>query len=133
MAKYTVGLRNAQLDAISAYVGDNAKLRIYSGTQPASAGGALGVGNDLLAEFALGSPFANAAANGVLSPTLPGDTTALATGTASWFRVISADGTTIGIDGTVGTSGTDLVLSAVNLDVGETVSISSWSIGRGNA
>jgi hypothetical protein len=125
---YNAGLRNAQLDAITTFAGNGAKLRLYDGTRPATGGTA----TNLLAEFTLGSPFAPAASGGMLSPTLPSATTGSAAGTATWFRIVKADGTTQVIDGSAGTSGTDLVLNTATISVGVNVSVSSFSITRGN-
>lgn len=126
---YASGLRNAQLDAITTFAGNGAKLRVYDGTRPAT-GGAV---TTLLAEFTLGTPFAPAASGGVLSPTLPGNATASATGTATWFRIVKADGTTHVIDGSAGTSGTDLVLNTASITSGATVAITNFTISRGNS
>jgi hypothetical protein len=122
-------LRNAQLDAITTFAGAGAKLRIYNGTQPAKGGTA----TTLLAEFVLGSPFAPGASAAVLSPTLPSATTGLAASTATWFRIVKADGTTHVIDGTVGTSGADLILNTTTISVGVAVSVTAFTITRGNA
>lgn len=117
------------MDAITTFAGAGAKLRIYNGTRPATGGAA----TTLLAEFTLGSPFAPAASNGVLSPTLPADTTGSAAGTATWFRIVKADGTTQVIDGSVGTSGSDLNLNTTTISSGLTVSVTGFTITRGNA
>jgi hypothetical protein len=124
-AGYASGLRNAQLDAITTYAGAGAKLRIYDGTRPATGGTA----TTLLAEFTLGSPFAPAASGGVLSPTLPSAVNAGATGTATWFRVVKADGTTHVLDGSIGA---EMTLNTASITSGLQVSITSWSITRGN-
>lgn len=126
---YNVTLRNAQLDAITTFAGSGAKLRIYDGTQPATGGTA----TTLLAEHTLGSPFAPAAAAAVLSPTLPSNVNASATGTPTWFRVVKSDGTTHVLDGTAGTAGTDLVLNTASITSGVAVSVTGWTITRGNA
>lgn len=126
---YNVLLRNAQLDANTTFAGNGAKLRIYDGTRPATGGTA----TTLLAEYVLGSPFAPAASGGVLSPTLPSNVNASATGTATWFRVVKADGTTQVVDGSAGTSGTDLILNTASLTSGVAVSVTSWTVTRGNA
>jgi hypothetical protein len=126
---YNVLLRNAQLDAITTFAGNGAKLRIYDGTRPAT-GGAV---TNLLSEHTLASPFAPAAASAVLSPTLPSDVNAGATGTATWFRVVKADGTTHVLDGSAGISGTDLILNSASLTSGVAVSVTEWTITRGNA
>lgn len=126
---YNTLLRNAQLDAITAFAGAGAKLRIYNGTQPGTGGTA----TTLLAEFTLGSPFAPAAAAAVVSPTLPSNTTGLAASTATWFRIVKADGTTHVMDGTVGTSGTDMILNTTTISIGVAVQITAFTITRLNA
>lgn len=125
---YSSTLRNAQMDAITTFAGNGAKLRIYDGARPATGGTA----TTLLAEFTLGSPFAPGASGGVLSPTLPSATTGSAAGTAAWWRIVKADGTTFVMDGSAGTSGTDIVLNTATISVGVAVSLSSWTITRGN-
>ena len=128
-AGYSVTLRNAKLDAITTYVGNAGIMEIYSGTQPAT-GGAEGT---LLATFTLGSPFAGAASGGVLTATNPADVNASATGTASWARIYKADGTTMVMDLSVGTSGTQVILNSVSLTSGVACSITSITITAGNA
>jgi hypothetical protein len=126
---YAANLRNAQLDAITTFAGNAALLRVYDGTRPATGGTA----TTLLGTFTLGSPLASAAAAGVLSPTLPSNTTGAAAGTATWFRIVKSDGTTHVIDGSAGTSGTDLVLNTATISVGVTMAITAFTITRGNA
>ena len=126
---YNVLLRNAQLDATTTFAGALATLRIYSGAQPAT-GGAV---TTLLAQFTLGSPYAPASSAATLSPTLPANVNASTTGTAAWFRVYKADGTTQIIDGTCGTAGTDMILNTTSLIAGNPVSVTAWTVTRGNA
>ncbi len=125
---YIAALRNARLDAITTFVGAGGKLRIYAGTKPATGGTA----TTLLSEHTLGTPFAPAASAGVLSPNLPANVNASATGTAAWFRVLKADGTTIAFDGTVGTSGQDLNLNTLSIVSGAAVAITAWTMTAGN-
>lgn len=127
-AGYSVDLRNAQLDAITAQVGDAALCAIYDGVRPATGGAA----TTKLAEFVMGTPFAPAAAGAVLLPTLPSDATGLAVGTATWFR-ISTSGGVQKIDGSAGIAGTDMVLSTDAITIGAAVSMTAFSITRGNA
>lgn len=129
---YVASLRNAKLDAITTFIGNAGKLRIYSGTRPAT--GAALSGNTLLAELTTGSPFAPAASGGVLTANaITGDTSADATGTATWFRIVKADGTTVCLDGSVGTSGADLNLATTSLVQGTAVNVTSLTITAGNA
>jgi hypothetical protein len=129
---YSAALRNAQLDAITTAVGSAGLLRIYSGTQPANVAAA--ITGTLLAELTCGSPFAPGASSGVLTPTTPvTDAGANSTGTATHFRLFKSDGTTAVIDGTVGTSGSDLNLSTVSIVADAEVEVTSWTITAGNA
>lgn len=124
---YATTLRNAQLDAITTAVGNAGKLRIYDGTRPSTGGAA----TTLLAEFTLGTPFSGAAAAAVLSPTLPADTTGVAAGTATWFRITTSGGAAV-IDGSAGTSGADLILNTTTISIGVAVSVTGFTITRGN-
>jgi hypothetical protein len=124
------GLRNARLDAITTFVGASGKLRIYSGTRPAT-GGAI---TTLLAELTLNATFAPAASGGVLTlNAITGDTSADATGTATWARIFKSDGTTICLDCSVGTSGADINLNTTSLVTGAAVTVTSATITEGNA
>lgn len=123
-------LRNARLDAITTFAGASGKLRIYSGTRPATGGTA----TTLLAELTLNATFAPAASGGVLTLNpITGDTSADATGTASWARIFKADGTTIVMDCSVGTSGADINLNTTSLVAGAAVNVTSATITEGNA
>jgi hypothetical protein len=130
MPAYSTELRNARLAAITATVGAGGKLEIYSGTKP-SPGGAEGT---LLSSHTLGNPFAPTPSAGVLSPTLPAPAIAVAAGTAGWARVTKADGTTWCMDLTVDdTSGADVVLDSLDIELSATVTVVSFSITAGNA
>jgi hypothetical protein len=125
---YVATLRNAQLDQITTAVGTSGKLRIYSGTRPATGGTA----TTLLAELPCSATFAPAASGGVLTLNALTSATAAATGTASWFRILtSANG--IVLDGDVGTSGSDLNLNSTAITSGGSVSVTSFTITAGNA
>src|ERR1044072_9049742 len=127
---YVTNLRNAQLDAITTFAGNSGKLRIYSGTRPATGGTA----PTLLAEPARNTTFAPAASGGVLTlNAITQDASAYATGTATWFRLVKSDGTTHVLDGDVGTSGSDLNLNTTSLVAGGPVPVSSFVLTEGNA
>lgn len=127
---YATGLRNAQMDAITTFAGASGKLRIYSGSRPATGGTA----TTLLAELTCNATFAPAASGGVLTlNSITQDASADATGTATWFRLVKSDGTTHVMDGDVGTSGSDLNLNSTSLTIGATVSVTSYVLTCGNA
>lgn len=125
--------RNAKLDAITTIIGTSGLLRIYDGTPPASANAALS-SNTLLAELALSATFAAGAASGALTASsITQDSSANATGTASFFRIYKSDGTTCIMQGTVNTSGGDLNLNTLSLVSGAAVSVTSFVLTEGNA
>jgi hypothetical protein len=130
---FNVALRNAMLNQITSRAGANAILRIYSGSRPATAGAE----TTILAQLTCNATFAPAAASGVLTlQPITSDTSANATGTASWWRIYAADGTTHVLDGAVSTiaAGTgDMQLDDVNIVLGGTVAISAGSFTAGNA
>ena len=78
--------------------------------------------------------FAAAAVNGVLTlGAITDDSSANATGTATWFRIVKADGTTHVMDGNVGTSGSDLNLTTTSIVATQPVSVTSFVITEANA
>ena len=125
---YSATLRNAQLDQVTTAVGASGKLRIYSGTRPATGGTA----TTLLAELPCSATFAPASSGGVLTLNALTSATAVATGTASWFRFLTSANAAI-VDGDVGTSGSDLNLNSTSITSGGSVAVTSWTITAGNA
>lgn len=122
-------LRNNMLDQITTRAGASALLRIYDGARPATGGAA----TTLLAELTCNATFAPAAAAGVLTlNAITQDSSANATGTATWFRIVQSDGTTHVLDGNVGTSGSDLNLNTTSIVAGAAVSVTSFTITEGN-
>tara|TARA_R110000822_G_scaffold156778_3_gene296506 strand:- start:571 stop:969 length:399 start_codon:yes stop_codon:yes gene_type:complete len=129
LAYDVTSIRNAMLDAITTRAGASALLRIYDGSRPATGGTA----TTLLAELTCNATFAAAASAGVLTlNSITQDSSANATGTATWFRIVKADGTTFVLDGSVGTSGSDLNLTTTSIVSGQPVSVSSFVITEGN-
>lgn len=119
--------RNAMLDAIKAHF-DSGKIRIYSGTRPTDADTALS-GNTLLAELTFGATAFPSSSAGVLTANaITSDSSADATGTASFCRVFKSDGTTALCDLSVGTSATEVVLNTVSIVAAAVVSCSSFTI-----
>ena len=126
---YPATLRNARLDAITTAVGTAGFIRIYDGVRPAT-GGTVTV---LLAELTVAGAFAPAAAAGVLTVnTVTQDSSANATGTATWFRVVTSAGVFV-IDGSVAVSASDMNLTTTSIVLGGPVAISSFTITSGNA
>lgn len=106
-----------------------AELRIYSGTKPTDVNAALS-GNTLLAALVMSDPaFGNAATGVATAAAINSDTSADATGTATFFRMgqVSSGTFTAEIQGEVGTSGSDLNLSSTSITAGGTVSVTSFT------
>lgn len=126
---YNPTLRNNQLDEITGLAGASAILKVYSGTRPATGG----TETTVLSSQVCNATFAAAATGGVLTlNAIADDTSANATGTASWFRIESSGATHV-LDGDVSTSGSDLNFDSVSFVAGGTVSITSFTITAGNA
>lgn len=128
---YAVPLRNSMLDEITSLAGASCLINIYNGTRPATGGTA----TTLLAQLTGNATFAPSASGGVLTLNAitpdPGDE--VVEGTATWFRIYASNGTTHVLDGSVGTSGSDLNLTTTSIAAGQPVSITSFVITEGNA
>ena len=126
---------NAAADAVCALL-NSGKLRIYSGTKPATADTAIS-GNTLLAELTFGATAFGAAANGVATANaITADASADATGTATWFRALKSGGVDVTdnvFDGDVSASGGggDLQLATVSIVAGAQVSVTSLTYTQG--
>jgi hypothetical protein len=120
-------IRDAQANAVVTEAGTNAVIKIYTGGQPANpAAAATGT---VLAQLAgNATAFGTVSAGVITLSAVTADTSADAAGTAGWFRVFKSNGTTAVIDGTAGTSGTDLILNTAAITLGGTVSITSGTI-----
>ncbi len=117
---------NAQADALSDLL-DNGYLRIYDGTQPANANTAVST-QVLLAELRFNATAAPAASAGTLTMSaITQDSSANATGTATWFRALKSDGSTVVFDGSVGTSGCDINLGSTAITSGSSVGVTSMT------
>jgi hypothetical protein len=121
--------RNAAADAVAGLVdgGSGAgKLQIRSGTQPAGPDST--ATGTLLAEITLDDAAFGAAAAGVATLAgTPLTVTAVASGTASWFRVLDSNSVAV-LDGSVGVSGADLLVNTVTVSTGLDVEISDGTM-----
>lgn len=132
--QYSVTVRNAQLDAFESTTGASAILRILSGTVPANC--ATAQSGTLLASLSLPSDWMSAASAG--SKALLGtwnDTSADATGTAGYFRILDSTGTTCHAQGTITATGGggDMTLDNTSIASGQTVTVTSFTLTAGNA
>ncbi len=124
--KTAVASRNLALDAAFDVL-NSGKFRIYDSTQPTDADTALGA-QVLLADLALGSTaFAAASAGSKAANAITQDSSADATGTASWASLLNSSNVRK-MDMTAGTSGANLNLNSVGISSGAAVSCSSLTI-----
>lgn len=130
--QYSTNVRNAKLDAVETTVGTSPILTIRTGAAPANCAAA-NTGT-VLATVTLPSDWMAAAASG--SKALSGtwqDTSADATGTAAHFRIHDSTGTTCHIQGTVGTSASDMIVDSTSFTATQSFSVTSFTLTAGNA
>jgi len=130
--QYSTTVRNAQLDAMETAVGVSAILKIRSGSAPANCGTA--DSGTVLATLNLPSDWMAAASGGVKGKSGTwSDSSADAGGTAAHFRLYASDGTTCHAQGTVGTSGTDMIVDNTSFSAGQSFTITQFDITAGNS
>lgn len=125
----STAVRNARLDAIESTIGTSAKVRIYTGAQPATC--ATAASGTLLVEWALGSDWAAGASGGVKAfNSTPVAGTATGTGTAGHYRIVDSAGTTCHEQGAVTATGGggDVTIDNTSIVAGQTVNINSWTV-----
>jgi hypothetical protein len=127
----------AAVNAVTALL-NSGNISVYSGSQPTDANTAI-TSQVLLASCTFGSTaFAASVATGsagskvvtATANTIATDSSAAATGTASWFRAYKSDGVTGVLDGSVGTSGCDLNLNTTSIVSGATVAVTSFTVSQ---
>jgi hypothetical protein len=128
--KYSNGTRNAQQNGLITYAGSGALINIYAGSQPANANTAIS-GQTLLVTLTVSGSFGTDS-NGTITLSTVTNGTAVATGTAAFFRITQSNGSTVVMDGSVATSDADLVLNNTSIATGQVVSISAGTIIRAN-
>ena len=115
-------LRNNRLDQITSFAGAGAKLRVYTAAYAAQ-----------LYESTCAATFAGAASAGTLTANAIGNATATGAGTAAIARLYKSDGATMVMEGlTVGTSGTNVVITNTTIAVNDVITTSSLTITEGN-
>jgi len=129
--KYSNGTRDAQQQGLITYAGSGSIIRIYDGTQPTNANTAIST-QTLIVSLTVTGSFGTDS-NGTITIGSVTSGTAVASSTATFFRIVKSDGTTVVMDGSVGTSGADLNLNSTSISSGQVVAITAGTIIRGNA
>ena len=124
--------RNARLTALITAIDAGSGpgvLSIYSGTRPATGGTA----TTLLAELTLSDPCGTVSGGVLTFNAITQDSSANASGTASWARIADSDATFV-LDLGVGTagSGMEIILNTTTIVAGGPVGMTSASLTEGN-
>jgi hypothetical protein len=128
--QFSASVRNARLDAIETAIGASAILKIRTGAAPADC--ATADSGTVLATLSLPSDWMAGASGG--SKAKSGtwqDASADATGTAAHFRLYASDGTTCHAQGTVGTSGADMIVDNTSLNAGQSFTVNTFTLTEG--
>ncbi len=130
--RHSTGMKNTALDAgVGPALDTTGRLAIYTGAQPATADTA--ASGTLLGTLTLSADAFAVAANGSMAINAVTSATAVASGTAGWFRfyrtVDTAPGTVAvaadrRIDGLIGT---DMTIDNANVVSGGTLAVSSFT------
>lgn len=121
MASFSTALRNARATAIVTDAGATAKLSVYTASYAT-----------LLYTSTCASTLGTVS-GGVLTFNAVGNATAVGAGTAAVARLFKTDGTTQVIsDLTVGTSGTNIVITNAVIAVSDVITTTSATITEGN-
>lgn len=130
---YSTTLRNNQLDQVEGTVGTAAKLYIRTGAKPTACADAdSGV---LVATLDLPSDWMAAASSGSKAKAGVWTGTAASTNTAGHFRIKDSSGTTCHIQGsiTITGGGGDMELDNTSIAIGQTITVSTFTLSAGNA
>ena len=125
-------VRNARLNSIETTIGTSAVVKIFTGSPPANCAAA--DSGTTLATLSLPSDYFNAASSG--SMTKLGTWTvasAANSGTAGYFRMYDSTAATCHVQGTVGTSGADMIVNTTSVVSGQSFTINTFTLTDANA
>ncbi|MCI4435824.1 MAG: hypothetical protein JHC33_03315 [Ignisphaera sp.] len=124
-------IKNSVLDSIIAPKYNNAYIKVYAGIVPANANSTMDVGVVLLGTLRCSAIAFGSASNGIITANpISGETSADASGIASFYRAYESDGITLISQGLCSTTigefilnSTDIVLNGIIECVSLTISI----------
>ena len=123
--QYSTTHRTNAMSTLNTDIGTSAQIIIYTGSAPANVGTA--PTGTLLVQFAGNVTAFGSAASGVLTANAVANANATGTGTAGYFRINTSGGTAV-VQGTCGTSGTDMILTNTSIASGQTIQFTSMTI-----
>lgn len=127
----SVTARNNRLDTFETTVGTDAKLYLRTGAQPSDCS-QVDAGS-LLATMSLPTDWMQGASGGQKQLNGTWSTTGSAPGDIGHFRIKDSTGTTCHMQGSVGIGTGDLQVLNTNVAVGQTVTITMFTLSDGNA
>lgn len=131
--QYSVGVRNARLDAVETTIGTTPILEIRTGAPPVNCAAA--DSGTVLATVNLPSDWMAAASSGSKSKSGTWqDLSADASGTAAHFRIKDSGGSTCHMQGTVTMSGGggDMIVDNTNFATGQVFTVVNFTLTAGN-
>jgi len=123
--QYSTTHRTNSMTQLATDIGANAQIIIYTGSMPANVG-TVATGT-LLVQFAGNAGGFGSASAGVLTASAVANATASGTGTAGYFRINTSGGTAV-VQGTVGTSGADMIVTNTSINSGQTCTFTSLTV-----
>ena len=123
--QYSTTHRTNAMSTLNTDIGTNAQIIIYTGTAPANVGTA--PTGTLLVQFAGNATAFGTVSNGVLTANAVANATASGTGTAGYFRINTSGGTAV-MQGTVGTTGTDMIVGNTSIASGQACQFDSLTV-----
>ena len=123
--QYSTAHRTNAMAQLNTDIGTNAQIILYDGAVPANV--AAPATGTLLVQFAGNAGGFGVAAAAVLTASAVASVTASNTGTPSYFRINTSGGTGV-VQGTVGTIGTDMILTAASVTAGQTCNFTSLTV-----
>lgn len=124
--QFSTTCRNDMLNQFDTVLGASGTLTIATGSVPATC--ATAASGTLLVTINLNATaFASASAGAVVMNGLTLSGTAGATGTAGYFRLLDGSAA-CHMQGTVGTSGTDMIINNASITNGQTVQVTGFTV-----
>ena len=128
----SVAVRNGRLDSFETVCGTSAVMKIFSGSPPANCAAA--DSGTVLATVNLPANWMADASGGTKAKAGTWeDLSADNTGTAGHFRIYDSGVTTCHMQGTVGTSGTDMIVNSTSFTATQAFTVNSFTLTDGNA
>jgi hypothetical protein len=128
----SVAVRNGRLDSFETVCGTSAVMKIFTGSPPANCAAA--DSGTVLATANLPSDWMAAASGGTKAKSGTWeDLSADNTGVAGHFRIYDTGEVTCHMQGTVGTSGTDMIVNSTSFTATQAFTVNTFTLTDGNA